>query len=100
AGLFVLGSARSLLPLDDKDPLDAAMPVDLRPRRGGRAPGLALVVVFDKSGSMDDRIDGAPRIEFARQAVQRVLASLPPTDAVGVIACAAGAVGGAGRRAG
>jgi Mg-chelatase subunit ChlD len=90
-GLFVLGSPRSLLPLDDDDPLQAALPVDLRPRRGGRAPGLALVIVFDKSGSMDDRIDGAPRIEFARQAVRRVLASLPPTDAVGVIAFDAGA---------
>ena len=91
-GLFVLGSARSLLPLDDADPLESALPVDLRPRRGGRAPGLALVVVFDKSGSMDDRIDGAPRIEFARQAAQRVLASLPQTDAVGVIAFDATAV--------
>jgi Mg-chelatase subunit ChlD len=99
-GLFVLGSARSLLPLGDADPLDAAMPVDLRPRRGGRAPGLALVVAFDKSGSMDDRIDGAPRIEIARQAVQRVLASLPATDAVGVIAFDAAAVDVADLRAG
>jgi Mg-chelatase subunit ChlD len=99
-GLFVLGSARSLLPLDGADPLEAALPVDLRPRRGGRAPGLALVVVFDKSGSMDDRIDGAPRIEFARQAAQRVLASLPPTDAVGVIAFDATAVEVAELRAG
>ena len=85
-GLFVLGGPRSLLPPDERDPLDAALPLDLRPRRGQRAPGLALVVVFDKSGSMDDRIDGAAKIEFARQAVARVLASLPPTDAVGVIA--------------
>ena len=84
-GLFVLGSPASLTP-GGRDPLEAALPIDLRPRRGQRAPGLALVVVFDKSGSMDDRIDGAPRIEFARQAVERVLASLPPTDAVGVIA--------------
>jgi Ca-activated chloride channel family protein len=99
-GLFVLGSARSLLPLDGIDPLEAALPVDLRPRRGGRAPGLALVVVFDKSGSMDDRIDGAPRVEFARQAAQRVLASLPPTDAVGVIAFDAAAVEVAELRAG
>ena len=99
-GLFVLGSARSLLPLDDADPFDAALPIDLRPRRGGRAPGLALVVVFDKSGSMDDRIDGAPRIEFARQAAQRVLASLPTTDAIGVIAFDAAAVDVAELRAG
>jgi len=99
-GLFVLGSARSLLPLDDADPLEAALPIDLRPRRGGRAPSLALVVVFDKSGSMDDRIDGAPRIEFARQAAQRVLASLPATDAIGVIAFDAAAVDVAELRAG
>lgn len=85
-GLFVLGGPRSLEPGGARDPLDAVLPLDFRPRQGQRAPGLALVVVFDKSGSMDDRIDGAPKIEFARQAVERVLASLPPTDAVGVIA--------------
>jgi Ca-activated chloride channel homolog len=91
-GLFVLGGPRSLVPPGAGDPLEAALPIDLRPRRGQRAPGLALVIVFDKSGSMDDRIDGAPRIEFARQAVERVLTALPPTDAVGVIAFDAGAV--------
>ena len=44
------------------------------------------MVAFDKSGSMDDRVDGVPRIEFARQAVRRVLAAVPASDAVGVIA--------------
>jgi Ca-activated chloride channel family protein len=86
-GLFVLGGPQSLVPpVTPDDALDAVLPIDLRPRRGTQSPGLALVVVFDKSGSMDDRIDGVPKIEFARQAVQRVLASVPPTDAVGVIA--------------
>ncbi|HTE06893.1 MAG TPA: vWA domain-containing protein, partial [Planctomycetota bacterium] len=86
-GLFVLGGPQSLVPpVTADDALDAVLPIDLRPRRGTQSPGLALVVVFDKSGSMDDRIDGVPKIEFARQAVQRVLASVPPTDAIGVIA--------------
>ena len=86
-GLFVLGSERSLdaniLPDGEMGKL---LPIDLRPRVGVRAPELALVVLFDKSGSMDDRVDGAAKIEFARQGVRRVLEALPPTDAVGVIA--------------
>jgi hypothetical protein len=35
---------------------------------------------------MDDRVDGVPRIEFARQAVRRVFDAVPSSDAVGVIA--------------
>jgi Mg-chelatase subunit ChlD len=62
------------------------LPVDVRPRGGQRAPSLGLVVAFDKSGSMDDRVDGVPRIEFARQAVRRVFDAVPASDAVGVIA--------------
>ena len=62
------------------------LPVDFRPRSGQRSPALALVIAFDKSGSMDDRVDGVARIEFARQAVRRVFETVPATDAVGVIA--------------
>ena len=69
-GLLVLGSPRSLEPgLSPDSPMGRLLPIDLRPRSGGRAPGVALVVVFDKSGSMDDRVNGAPRIEFAREAI-------------------------------
>jgi Mg-chelatase subunit ChlD len=86
-GLFVLGSPRVFeRGFARDDALGELLPVDLRPRAGRRAPPVALVVAFDKSGSMNDRVDGTPKIEFARQAVRRVLDSLSATDAVGVIA--------------
>lgn len=86
-GLLTLGSAATLEPgLYANHPLERVLPVDLRPRAGQRTSELALVVAFDKSGSMDDRVDGVPRIEFARQAVHRVFDTVAPGDAVGVIA--------------
>jgi Mg-chelatase subunit ChlD len=92
-GLLVLGSPRSLEGTSAADSaIGRLLPVDLRPRAGRRAPAVAMVVVFDKSGSMNDRVEGTPKIEFARQAVRRAIESLAPTDAVGVIAFDAGAV--------
>ena len=87
AGLFVLGSPRSLdaSVLPDEG-LGKLLPVDLRPRAGVRAPQLALVVVVDKSGSMDERVGGVAKIDLARQSIRRVLEAVPATDAVGVIA--------------
>lgn len=86
-GLLFLGGRASLDPaLLAGHPLADLLPVDVRPRGGDRSPSLALVVAFDKSGSMDDRVDGVPRIEFARLAVRRVLDAVPSSDAVGVIA--------------
>ncbi len=87
SGLLMLGSARSLdsIVLPDRG-LGKLLPVDLRPRAGRRAPELAIVIVFDKSGSMDDQAGGVAKIELARQGVHRVLEAVAPTDAVGVIA--------------
>ena len=92
-GLLILGSARSLEPgLGGQTALSAIAPVDFRPRGGQRAPAASLVVVFDKSGSMADLVDGAPKIEYARQAVEGVLHAVSPADLVGVIAFDATAV--------
>lgn len=87
SGLLFLGSPRSLDAsiLPDSE-FGRLLPVDLRPRSGVRAPEVALVVVFDKSGSMATRAGGIAKIEFARQGVRRALESMAPTDAVGVIA--------------
>lgn len=86
-GILFLGSAESLEAGQlANDPLGDMLPVDFRPRAGERAPSLALVIAFDKSGSMDDRVGGVPRIEFARQAVARVFEAVPGSDAIGVIA--------------
>lgn len=87
SGLLVLGSERSLEPGGLMEgPLGPLLPVDLRPRSGRRSPALALVLLFDKSGSMADTAGGVPKIEIARQAVTKVLGVLPATDALGVIA--------------
>jgi Mg-chelatase subunit ChlD len=86
-GLLILGGPDSLgVATVPEQGLDALLPVDLRPRGGERGPEMALVIAFDKSGSMADRIEGVPRIEFARQAVSRVLHVVPGSDALGVIA--------------
>ena len=86
-GLLFLGSRNSLEPgLLAGNAIGELLPIDVRPRSGQRAPSLGLVVAFDKSGSMDDRVDGVPRIEFARQAVRKVFDAVPASDAIGVIA--------------
>lgn len=86
-GVVVLGTPRSLEPdMGQNAGLADLLPIDLRPRRGTRAPAASIVVVFDKSGSMDDLVDGAPKIEYARQAAQRVLTAVSPTDRVGIVA--------------
>jgi Mg-chelatase subunit ChlD len=87
AGLLVLGSARSLdAGLFPDRSLGKLLPIDLRPRSGQRAPDVALVIVYDKSGSMDDRVDGVARIEFAREGIQKLVEVLPASDGLGVIA--------------
>jgi Mg-chelatase subunit ChlD len=86
-GLLVVGTSRTLGPSGYPGTLlGEALPVDLRKRSGTRAPDVALVVVFDKSGSMADASTGISKIELARRAVLGVLQVVPPTDPIGVIA--------------
>ena len=85
-GLLLLGSARTLEAGGyPQTPIGPLLPVDLRPRAGRRAPPVAFVVLFDKSGSMADRVDGIQKIELARQAVLKMVDVVPPGDAVGVV---------------
>ncbi len=86
-GLLVLGTERSLPPNPTGTAdLDDILPVDSRPRSGARGSSMALVVAFDKSGSMEERVSGTSKIEYARQAVRGIVQVLPPGDAVGIIA--------------
>ena len=86
-GLLLLGSARSLEPGGySESPLASLLPVDLNPRSGRRAPSMAYVLVFDKSGSMNDRSSGISKIELARESAMRVVKLMPATDSFGIIA--------------
>lgn len=86
-GLLVVGGTQTLGPAGYPDtPIGNALPIDLRRRNGARAPDMALVLVFDKSGSMADAAGGVTKIELARRAVMSVLRVMPPGDPLGVIA--------------
>lgn len=86
-GLLLLGGPHSLSPAGyPSGPIGPVLPVDLRPRSGRRAPSMAFVFVFDKSGSMADLADGVAKIDVARTAALQILEVVPPSDQVGVIA--------------
>jgi Mg-chelatase subunit ChlD len=86
-GLLVLAGgdtlARAALP---EGWLARALPIELRSRGGARSTDAALVLVFDKSGSMADAVGGVSKIDLARTAVMSVLQVLPPSARMGVIA--------------
>ncbi len=48
--------------------------------------GERAIIVFDASGSMWAQIDGKPKIEIARETLDTVLQTLPPTTELGLIA--------------
>lgn len=86
-GLLLLGSARTLDASGyPQSPLAAMLPVDLSPRTGRRAPSMAFVLVFDKSGSMGDGSNGVTKIELARESAARIMSLLAPSDSLGIIA--------------
>lgn len=86
-GLLLLGTSRSIGPVGYPGTrMGDGLPVDLRRKNGSRAPQVALVVIFDKSGSMADAATGVTKIELARRAVLSVLQVVPATDPVGVVA--------------
>ncbi len=83
-GLLVVGG--DWRPNAVQSSVASLLPVDFRPRSGSRSPGIALVLAFDKSGSMADGVGGVSKIELARQSVLGALQAIPPADLFGVIA--------------
>jgi uncharacterized membrane protein/Mg-chelatase subunit ChlD len=81
-----------------RTPLEEALPVDMDVRDRDRQPDVALVVVIDKSGSMDAchcntaqrdigvAIEGVPKVDIGKEAILRAVSALTARDEFGVVA--------------
>ena len=81
-----------------RTPLEEVLPVDMDVRDRQREPDIALVVVIDKSGSMDAchcntanrdsgvQIQGVPKVDIGKEAILRAVSALTARDEFGVVA--------------
>jgi uncharacterized membrane protein len=81
-----------------KTPLEDALPVNMDVRDRNRQPDVALVVVIDKSGSMDachcntanrdngTAIGGVRKVDIGKEAILRAVSALTQRDEFGVVA--------------
>lgn len=66
--------------------LEEILPVDMQLRTEGENNSLGMIMVVDRSGSMDGGEYGVSKIEMAKEACIRSLSSFMPGDFVGVLA--------------
>ncbi len=86
-GLVVAGGENSFaLGGYYKTPLEEILPVDMEMKVKGEVPSLGLMLVIDKSGSMDGGQYGINKMEIAKEAAIKAVNSLKPKDKIGVIA--------------
>ncbi len=83
-----------------KTPVEETLPVDMGVRDRQKQPDVSLVVVIDKSGSMDachcntfnqgggggSGIGGVRKVDIGKEAILRAAAALTPRDQLGVVA--------------
>jgi len=83
-----------------KTPLEETLPVDMGVRNREKEPDIALVVVIDKSGSMDachcnsfnggmgggGQLQGVRKVDIGKEAILRAAAALTTRDELGVVA--------------
>ena len=83
-----------------KTPVEDTLPVDMGVRDRQKEPDVALVVVIDKSGSMDachcnsfndgnrggNQMDGVRKVDIGKEAILRAAAAMSATDQLGVVA--------------
>jgi uncharacterized membrane protein/Mg-chelatase subunit ChlD len=83
-----------------KTPMEETLPVDMGVRDRNREPDIALVVVIDKSGSMDachcnsfnggmgggGQLQGVRKVDIGKEAILRAAAALTARDELGVVA--------------
>ncbi|WP_240695674.1 VWA domain-containing protein [Candidatus Chloroploca sp. Khr17] len=69
-----------------RTPLAEILPVDLNPRSQEERPDLALVLVLDRSGSMEDTAGpGRNRLDLAKEAVILATQGLAEQDQLGIL---------------
>lgn len=83
-----------------KTPMEELLPVDMGVRNRQKEPDIALVVVIDKSGSMDachcnsfdggtgggGQLQGVRKVDIGKEAILRAAAALTARDELGVVA--------------
>jgi uncharacterized membrane protein len=83
-----------------KTPMEETLPVDMGVRNRQKEPDIALVVVIDKSGSMDachcnsfnggmgggGQLQGVRKVDIGKEAILRAAAALTARDELGVVA--------------
>jgi len=84
----------------EKTPIEETLPVDMGVRDREKQPDVALVVVIDKSGSMDachcnsfnggmgggSQLEGTRKVDIGKEAILRAAAALTAQDELGVVA--------------
>ncbi|MFL5775685.1 MAG: VWA domain-containing protein [Chloroflexota bacterium] len=86
----------------EKTPIEEALPVDMGVRSREKQPDIALVVVIDKSGSMDAchcntfnggsgggpgmNMGGVRKVDIGKEAILRAAAAMTSRDEIGVVA--------------
>jgi Ca-activated chloride channel family protein len=86
-GLIVLGGTSSYGPGNySKTILEDTLPVTVRSTDGRERPRIALLIIFDKSGSMSyDPLGGTSKIDMAKEAVRVAAQAVADGDEVGIL---------------
>ncbi len=81
-GLIAIGGDRAFTPGGYRNTtLEQVLPVVCEPKKDKPKPRLAMVLVIDRSGSMEE----GNAIELAKQAARQAVAALGPRDRLGII---------------
>jgi uncharacterized membrane protein len=69
-----------------RTPIEEALPVTMEARQKVEIPSLAVVLIIDRSGSMDTAVGRFTRLDLAKEAAQLVVELLDEKNEVGVVA--------------